>query len=200
MTSPVTTKLIEALKLTADRLNDFLESNREIFGEFNSSPYGFMAFCSFLVVASYAPAKEYFPNSVVKRDEADAEDFKQMVIQSMTQSLLARHTEALAMIEDEEKKKQHAQATMEQVKNLLNDRYSSYFNLFRQDVEKLAEDPTNPYTNLSAAFLGDVLGRDPAPEKGEAELSLGSISLGLCLSTTISGLMAFFDRDQPEGV
>jgi hypothetical protein len=196
----VTTKLIEALKRTTDRLNDFVESNREIFGELDPSPYGFLAFCSFLVIASYAPAKEYFPNSVVKRDEADAEDFKQMVIQSMTQSLLARHSEALSMIETEEKKKQQAQATMEQIRNLLNERYSSYFNWFRQDVEKLADDPTNAYANLSAAFMTDVLGREPASEKDEAESSPGSISLGLCLSTTISGLMAFFDEDQPEGV
>ncbi len=194
MTIPITTKLIEALKLTTDRLNNFLESNREIFGELDPSPYGFLAFSSFLVIASYAPAKEFFPNSVVKRDASDTEDFKQMVIQSMTQSLLARHSEAMAMIEGEEGKKRQAQSTMEQVKNLLNERYSGYFNYFKQDVEKLADDPTNPYANLSAAFITDVLGREPASD--QPELSPGSISLGLCLSTTISGLMAFFDKDQ----
>ena len=70
MSSVVTTKLIEALKLTTDRINDFLETNREIFGELNPSPYGFMAFCSFLVIASYAPAEEYFPDTLVKRKEA----------------------------------------------------------------------------------------------------------------------------------
>ncbi len=193
MPSSVTDKLIEALKLTADRLNDFLLSNREIFGELDPSPYGFMTFCSFLVVASYAPGKERFPDTVIERQEADTEEFRKTVIDTMTQSLLARHAGALDLIEDEEERKEQAKKTGMRVAELLDQKYEEYFGFFREDVERLAEEQANIYANLSAAFMTDVIGRDenaPAPE---------NVALGLCLSTTVSGLMSFYDGGETEG-
>ncbi len=196
MSSFATTKLIEALKLTTTRLNDFFESNGEIFGDLNPSPYGFMIFCSFLVIAGYAPAKRYFPNSVVEREEADTEEFKQIVIQSMTQSLMERHSGALALIETEEEKDRQVQRTKQQVTSLLDERYSRYFECFQRDVEKLAEDRTNVYANLSAAFMADVLGKEEKANTGQSGLVLPNLSFGLCLSTTVSGLMTFFDGSE----
>ncbi len=196
MPSLATNKLIEALQLTTNRLNDFFDSNSGIFGDLNPSPYGFMIFCSFLAVASYAPAKEYFPNSLVERKESDTEEFKEIVIQSMTQSLMERHSEALKLIEGKEEKIEQAQRTRKQLTALLNERYSRYFECFQRDIEKLAEDKTNPYANLSAAFMMDVLGKEESWNAGQSGLALSYLSFGLCLSTTVSGLMAFFDGSE----
>ncbi|MHC1728738.1 MAG: hypothetical protein AB9866_22510 [Syntrophobacteraceae bacterium] len=193
MSSPVTDKLVAALKLTADRLNDFLVSNRDIFGDLNPSPYGFMTFCSFLVVASYAPGKKRFPNTVIERKETDTEEFKKTVLQTVTQSLLARHAGALDLIENEEEREEQAQKTGRQIAALFDQKYTEYFRLFQKDVERLAEDQKNVYANLSAAFMSDVIGEDEAPDTSQTIPPPGNIALGLCLSTTVSGLMSFFD-------
>jgi hypothetical protein len=186
-----TVKMVEALKLATDRINDFLESNREYFGRLNPSPYGFMAFCSFLALACYAPAREFFPNTLVNREETETEEFKQAVIQSMSQSLVDRHSGVIALMASEAEKEEHAGKIRQQVATLLGARYSEYFEYFQKDVERLASDQTNLYSNLSAAFMRDVLGKEG--KSGGTGPALDNLAFGLCLSTTISGLMAFFD-------
>ncbi|MCE5335439.1 MAG: hypothetical protein LLG06_12720 [Desulfobacteraceae bacterium] len=194
MASAATDRLIEALKLTTDRINNFLETNRQYFGDTEPSPYGFMTFCSFLVTASYAPPRKYFPNTVVNREERDTEEFKGMVVQSMTQSLLNRHAEAINLMKSEAEKQEHVQRTKQQVAGLVEETHAEYFELFKKDVERLAEDPTNVYAEMSGAFMRDVMGKESAPAADGVSPSPDSLSLGLCLSTTISGLMAFYDN------
>lgn len=198
MASPVTDKLIEALQLTTNRIDAFLENNREFFCDVDPSPYGFLTFCSFLVTASYAPPRKYFPNTVVHRDEAGTEEFKSIVVQSMTQSLLQRHAEALKLMASDAERDEHAQKTGQQVSGLMEEKYSEYFALLKQDIERLAEVQANVYADLSAAFLRDVLGRQAGEQSDRAAPARDRLSLGLCLSTTISGLMAFFGTTHPS--
>jgi hypothetical protein len=188
-----TQKQIEAFQLTADRLQNFLDTNQEIFGDLNSSPYGFIMFCSFLVVATYAPSRKFFPNTLVERDEADTEVFKQIVIRSIIESLLGLHDKALSLSEEE--KKEQATEIQKQVVDLLGQRYGQYYECFQRDVAKLANDLTDPYAELSNSFLRDVLGVEEASREKRIKSTL---SLGLFLSTTISGLMNFFGG--PEGM
>jgi hypothetical protein len=187
-----TQKQIEAFKLTADRLQNFLDTNQEIFGDPDSSPYGFIIFCSFLVVAAYAPSRKFFPNTLVARDEADTETFKQIVIKSIIDSLLDLHNRNLSLTEEENINQ--ASEIETQVVDLLNKRYAQYYECFQWDVAKLATDQTNPYASLSDSFLSDVLGMQKTSNVNHMKTSL---SLGLFLSTTISGLMNFFGS--PEG-
>jgi hypothetical protein len=187
MQSTPTQKQIEAFELTTGRFQSFLDTNQEIFGEINSSPYGFIIFCSFLVTAAYAPSRLFFPNASVQRDEADTEGFRQIVERSIVDSLLGRHDKVLKLSEEE--KKMQASEVERQVADLLRQQYTRYYGCFQRDISKLAEDQTNPYTELSESFLGDVFGLENA---SEAHLLKAKLSLGLFLSTTVSGLMNFF--------
>jgi hypothetical protein len=187
MHSTPTQKQIEAFELTTGRFQSFLDTNQEIFGEINSSPYGFIIFCSFLVTAAYAPSRIFFPNALVERDEADTEAFRQIVARSMIDSLLGRHDKALKLSEEE--KNRQASEIERQVVDLLRQQYTRYYGCFQRDVSKLAEDQTNPYSELSESFLNDVLGLE---NTSEAHLLKAKLSLGLFLSTTVSGLMNFF--------
>jgi hypothetical protein len=182
-----TQKQIEAFELTTERFQSFLDTNQEIFSEINSSPYGFIIFCSFLVTAAYAPSRIFFPNTLVERDEADTETFRQIVAQSIINSLLGRHDKALNLSEEE--KNRQASEIERQVADLLRQQYSRYYGCFQRDVSRLAEDQTNPYAELSESFLSDVLGLE---NTSEVRLLKIKLSLGLFLSTTISGLMRFF--------
>ena len=191
MPSAVTNKLINALKRTTDRINDFLETNMAIFGEVDPSPYSYMAFCSFLVVASYAPGKEHFPDTLVDRQESDTEEFKKTIIETITHSVLQRHADAIALKRSETEKDEHAVKAQQQVETFVNETYTQYFTYFQLDIEELAEGKSL-YKNLSTAFIKDVLG------KKESDLPAGAttadnVSFGLCLSTTISGLLSFFE-------
>lgn len=191
MPSAVTVKLINALKRTTDRIDDFLETNRTIFGEVTPSPYSYMTFCSFLVVASYAPGKEHFPNTSVDRQESDTEEFKKTIIETITHSVMQRHADAIKLMRSETEKDEHAARSQQRVATFVNEKYSEYFTYFQLDIEELA-DGKGLYKNLSTAFIRDVLARK------EADLPVGgptadNVSFGLCLSTTISGLLSFFE-------
>jgi len=187
MRSSPTQKQIEAFELTTERFQSFLNTNQEIFSEINSSPYGFIIFCSFLVTAAYAPSRIFFPNAQVERDEADTEAFRQIVAQSIINSLSGRHDKTLNLSEEE--KNRQASEIERQVVYLLRQQYTRYYGCFQRDVSKLAEDQTNPYAELSESFLSDVLGLE---NTSEVYLLKAKLSLGLFLSTTISGLMNFF--------
>lgn len=192
MQSTITAKLINAMKRTTDRINDFLETNRTIFGEIDPSPYSYMTFCSFLVVASYSPGKEHFPNTSVDRQESDTEKFKNIIIETITDSVLRRHADAIELMRSEAEKYEHAAKARQQVETFVNVKYTEYFTYFQLDIEELAEGKSL-YKNLSTAFMKDVLA-----EK-ESDLPLGgptahNVSFGLCLSTTISGLLSFFEN------
>lgn len=192
MPSAVTGKLIDALKRTTERIDDFLETNRAIFGGIEPSPYAYMTFCSFLVLASYAPGKEHFPNTSVERKESDAEEFKKMIVQAITHSVLQRHASAVELMRSEAEKDDHVARTERQVETFVNEKYVEYFRYFRLDIEQLA-DGKSLYKNLSTAFMRDVLA------KAESDLpvdgfTVNSVSFGLCLSTTVSGLLSFFEN------
>jgi hypothetical protein len=151
-----------------------------------------MGFCSFLVVASYAPRKEHFPNTLVDRQESDTEEFKKTIIETITYSVLQRHADATKLMQSETEKDEHAAKTQQQVETFVNEKYAQYFTYFQLDIEELAEGKSL-YKNLSTAFIRDVLG------KKESDLPAGgptadNVSFGLCLSTTISGLLSFFER------
>ncbi|MDR3556139.1 MAG: hypothetical protein P4L55_15395 [Syntrophobacteraceae bacterium] len=191
MPSAVTDKLINALKRTTDRIDDFLETNRTIFGEVDPSPYSYMTFCSFLVVASYAPGKEHFPNTSVDRQENDTEEFKKTIIETITYSVLQRHADAIKLMRSETEKDEHAARAQQQVETFVNEKYTEYFTYFQLDIEELA-DRKSLYENLSTAFMRDVLAKKESglPVGGP---TAGNVSFGLCLSTTISGLLSFFE-------
>ncbi len=192
MPSAVTAKLIDALKRTTERIDDFLETNRTIFGEIEPSPYAYMTFCSFLVVASYAPGKENFPNTSVEREESDTEEFKKMIVHAITHSVLQRHASAVELMRSEAEKDEHVAGTEQQIETFVNEKYAEYFRYFRLDIEQLA-DGKSLYKNLSTAFMRDVLAREGSdlPVDG---LAVDSVSFGLCLSTTVSGLLSFFEN------
>ena len=192
MPSAVTAKLIDALKRTTDRIDDFLETNRAIFGEIDPSPYGYLTFCSFLVVASYAPGKEYFPKTSVERDESDTEEFRKIIVQTLTHLVLQRHVGAIELMRSEAEKDEHAARTEQQVQAFVNEKYGEYFEHFRLDIEELAEGKSL-YRNLSRAFMRDVLARSEA-DLSEGGPTVNNVSFGLCLSTTVSGLLSFFEN------
>ncbi len=192
MLATITAKLIDAMKRTTERIDDFFETNREIFGEIDPSPYSYMTFCSFLVVASYCPGKEHFPNTSVDREQSDTEEFKNIIIQAITDSVLRRHADAIELMRSEAEKKDHAATARQQVGTFVGGKYTEYFTYFQLDIEELAEGKSL-YKNLSSAFMRDVLARK------ESGLPLGqptadNVSFGLCLSTTISGLLSFFEK------
>lgn len=193
MPSAVTTKLIDALKRTTDRIDDFLESNRIVSGELAPSPFGYMTFCSFLVTASYAPGKERFPNTSIERAESDTKEFKKIIVQAITHSVLQRHAGAIALMRGEAEKDEHAAGTERQVQIFVDEKYAEYFKYFQSDVEELA-DGKGMYKNLSAAFMRDVLARTES-DLPESEPSVDSVSFGLCLSTTVAGLLSYFEND-----
>jgi hypothetical protein len=192
MRSTSTQNQIEAFKLTADRLQNFLNADHEILGEIETSPYGFIIFCSFLVTAAYAPSKKFFPDTLVDRDEADTEAFRQIVVRSLMDSLLGLHERALNLSETE--KNEQFIEIERQVVDLLEQQYTRYYGFFCRDVSRLAENRTNPYAELSESFLVDILGLQGT---SESRLVKFKANLGLLLSTTISGLMSFFAK--PEG-
>ncbi|MDR3569042.1 MAG: hypothetical protein P4L43_13520 [Syntrophobacteraceae bacterium] len=191
MPSAVTAKLINAMKRTTDRIDDFLATNPTIFGEVDPSPYSYMTFCSFLVVASYAPGKEHFPNTSVDRQESDTEEFKNIIIETIAYSVLQRHAGAIELMRSEAEKDEHAARTKQQVETFVNGKYIEYFTYFQMDVEELAEG-RSLYRELSTAFIRDVLAgkESDSPQEGP---TADNVSLGLCLSTTISGLLSFFE-------
>jgi hypothetical protein len=193
MGSTPTQKQIEAFELTTERLQTFIGANQQILGEVNSSPYGFIIFCSFLVIAAYAPPRLYFPNTLVERNETDTEVFRQIVIRSIIESLLNRHEKALNLRGEEKKK--HAVEIEGQVVDLLGKQYTRYYGCLQRDVSKLSGDQGSPYPELSESFLSDVLGLE---NTSESPLMKFKASLGLFLSTTISGLMGFFEK--PENI
>ncbi len=192
MPSNVTAKLINALQRTIGRIDDFLETNRKIFGEIEPSPYGYMTFCSFLVVASYAPGKEHFPNTSVEREERDTEEFKKIIVQTITHSVLQRHAGAVELMRSDAEKDEHAARTEQQIETFVNEKYTEYFGYFRLDVERLA-DGKSLYENLSTAFMRDILGK-AEPDLPADGQSVHNVSFGLCLSTTVSGLLSFFEK------
>lgn len=192
MPSTVTAKLINALKRTTDRIDDFLETNRAIFGEIDPAPFAYMTFCSFLVVASYAPGKEHFPDTSVEREESDTEEFKRIIVQAITHSVLQRHAGAIELMRSEAEKDEHAARTEQQVRTFVSEKYAEYFGYFRLDVEQLA-DGKSLYKNLATAFMRDVLAAESDPS--ESGPAINNVSFGLCLSTTVSGLLAFFEKD-----
>ncbi|MGC8494820.1 MAG: hypothetical protein ACP5SH_24110 [Syntrophobacteraceae bacterium] len=192
MPSTVTAKLIDAMKRTTERIDDFFETNRAIFGDIDPSPYSYMTFSSFLVVASYSPGKEHFPNTSVDRKESDTEEFKNIIIQAITDSVLRRHADAIELMPTEAEKEHHAATARKQVETFVGEKYTEYFTYFRLDIEELAEGK-GLYKNLSSAFMADVLARkesDPPLDQPTAD----NVSFGLCLSTTISGLLSFFEK------
>lgn len=192
MPSTITAKLIDAMKRTTERIDDFFETNRAIFGDIDPSLYSYMTFCSFLVVASYSPGKEHFPNTAVDRQESDTEKFKNIIIQAITDSVLGRHAEAIELMRSEAQKEDHATTARQQVATFVDGKYSEYFRYFQLDIEELAEGK-GLYKNLSTAFMRDVLDRNKSdPPLGQP--TADNVSFGLCLSTTISGLLSFFEK------
>ena len=192
MPSTITAKLIDAMKRTTERIDDFFETNRAIFGDIDPSPYSYMTFCSFLVVASYSPGKEHFPNTSVDRPESETEKFKNIIIQAITDSVLLRHAEAIELMRSEAEKEDHAATARQQVETFVHGKYSEYFTYFQLDIEALAEGKSL-YKNLSTAFMRDVLARKESdPPLGQP--AADNVSFGLCLSTTISGLLSFFEK------
>ncbi|MGC8490768.1 MAG: hypothetical protein ACP5SH_03415 [Syntrophobacteraceae bacterium] len=194
MPSTITGKLIDAMKRTTERIDDFFETNRAIFGDIDPSLYSYMTFCSFLVVASYSPGKEHFPNTSVDRQESDTQEFRNFIIQAITDSVLRRHADAIALMRSEAEKENHAATARQQVATVVDGKYTEYFTCFQQDIEELAEGKSL-YKNLSTAFMSDVLARK---ESDQSDLPLDNptadnVSFGLCLSTTISGLLSFFE-------
>ena len=139
MPSTITAKLIDAMKRTTERIDDFFETNRAIFGDIDPSPYSYMTFCSFLVVASYSPGKEHFPNTSVDRQESDTENFKNIIIQAITDSVLRRHADAIELMRSEAEKEDNAATVRQQVETFVDGKYTEYLTYFQLEIESLAD-------------------------------------------------------------
>lgn len=140
MTTTLQEKLFTLYQFTSEQLTDFFKSGN--FDKFSIRINEFQVFCAFWVTTCYL-------SSTSNPAESEVETFNKSIIISIIDAILEKHPADL----EEDKQ----QAVNDTVTNVFVGRFSSYRELFRDDIDTQKNDGALHFPRLVESFLENIL-------------------------------------------